>query len=310
MADATIKIDADTASAQPKLDKLRQTASKTADEYSRGGRAIRDQGEAAKRAKSDIDQMAKGYLKSLIGITAIVAMTKQLINANEQVRSATLARTEGKQNVAITAGVGIGALSQMGAIKGGDGDALLQQVMNATDREGSAGLLKSLSDKATKDRRFRSRLNSDSLRHALSAKESGVFDDAQIEEYLSKGKRFDIGERLSALPEDARNALSAKRASIAASQATEPTLSKSEQVLDANTKRQTDQSALLTLMSNVGLAPLIRSGARAKTGTADKGFYDFGVTGPDPSAKGPQAVVVTNQPQPRPQMSGANQSEK
>jgi hypothetical protein len=306
MADSVIKVDADTGSAQPKLEGLRKTATATANEYARGGREIRAQGDAAKRVNSELDQMAKSHLKSLIGITAIVAMTKQLITANEQVRSNAASATKERQNVAMSAGAGLSRLNRAGILDAESSSQIFNQVDNATDRSGAADLLNAIGEKASKDRRFKSRLSADRIQGALAALESGTFSRAEIETTLEKGGRFDIGERMAAMPAEARAAFEQRRKVTMAERATEASLSDKGQIVDANMRRQIDQSALLTLFSNLGLDPLIRSGVRANN--MKQGAYDFGFTGAQ--EVGARDVRVINQPQPRPQMSGDNQSER
>jgi hypothetical protein len=178
-----------------------------------------------------------------------------------------------------------------------DQAALFDQAMGATDREGAAGLLQSLSEKGMKDRRFRSRLTGDTLRNALVAQDSGVFKQNEIEDYIDKGKRFDIGERLAALPEEAQAALRSRRETEMLGRGKE-NVSARELALEASVKKVKEDSVLADRRTGIG----DDRWSMNPTGPLLSGF-DFGELKDLP-------VRVINQPAPRPQMSGDNQSER
>jgi hypothetical protein len=145
----------------------------------------------------------------------------------------------------------------------------------------------------------------------LVAQDSGVFKQNEIEDYIDKGKRFDIGERLAALPEEAQAALRSRRETEMLGRGKE-NVSARELALEASVKKVKEESVLAAFTPEMLLRAKMRSDRR--TGIGDD-RWSMNPTGPllsgfDFGELKDLPVRVINQPAPRPQMSGDNQSER
>jgi hypothetical protein len=193
MADESITFSSNTTQYERGADRMKKKNQEVADSVKKVG------GEVGK-VNRDINEMSKGYLKSLVGITAIVQALRSVQQAQTEIRK----EKAGAFNKLAGESVEIDTAIAMTGAKGEDADSIRQAIEASADKQAAISAVRSNAEK------FGRALTPQKYAAGATSAGSGVMSSQETDMAFMTGTT-PVGQRLSELSPGARAELERRR---------------------------------------------------------------------------------------------------
>jgi len=198
MADeAKVKFTADVSQPTSEIEKFTEKVKKSGEGFETIKKGV-------KSTREEIEQMGRGWVRSALGITAVVAGIKNAIQATLDLRKAQSDAGKTRGAAALERGR---AGAQLGLSDQQIEAVRVMQVSGAAGEQSGASFVGSLADQGASDRSFKQRMTPAKILEAVRAQASGVFSESEIIEAIKKGKSLDVQARMSQVGGTARDEL-------------------------------------------------------------------------------------------------------